>query len=270
MQESDNTYDSTYPAAPDVFSGSWDNLVLTYGTSDRDNIQALAFQVVRTVRRVERVFDAFTLSSGGGTKGFGYFGADGFSLDTASPGTEVFSIQEERDRTLQEWAFAVPQDGVFVGIQTGDGDVVDGLSEGDDRGRGLSTEDLPQRAGVLSDYTYVDSPAVSTDAVMPTTALSPTGRQGLVRIDSEQDGANPYYFGFNNQAGSNRTIDVIGVAQTYHVRPVRDETTVRDIIDGAGFDRRILQYGSLSNTNPNLPRSWYDYRVTVRRDELTP
>jgi len=267
--EQTNTHDSIYPAAPDVFSRSWDNLVLTYGTSERDNIQALAFQIVRSVRRVERVFDAFTVADGG-TKTFGYFGEGGFSADTGSPGTEVFSIQEQRERTLQEWMFAVPQDGVYVGIQTGDGDVVDGLSEGDDRGRGLSAEDLNQRAGVLSDYTYVDAPAVSTDAVMPTTALSETPEQGLVRVDSDQDGANPYYFGFNNQSGGNQTIDVIGLAQTYHVRPVRDKTTARDIIDGAGFNRRILQYGSLSNTNPNLPRPWYDYRVTVRRDELSP
>jgi hypothetical protein len=264
-----HTHDSIYPAAPGVYSRSWDNIVLTYGTSERDNIHALAFQVVRSVRRVERVFDAFTVADDD-TKTFGYFGESGFSTDTASPGTEVFSIQDQRDRTLQEWMFAVPQDGVYVGVQTGDGDVVDGLSEGDGRGRGLSAEDLPQRAGVLSDYTYVDSPAPSTDAVMPTTALSETPRQGLIRIDSEQDGANPYYFGFNNKSGGNQTIDLIGVGQTYHVRPVQDETTVRDIIDGAGFNRRILQYGSLSNTNPNLPRPWYNYRVTVRRDELTP
>jgi hypothetical protein len=264
-----NKYESTYPAATDVFSRNWDNIVLTYGTSDRSAINVLAFQVARSVRRVERVFDAFSVADGS-TKEFGWFGEDGFSRDTNSPGDEVFSIEQERDRTIQEWTFAVPQDGVYVGVQCGDGDVLDGLAEGEDRGRGLSAEDLDQRAGVLSDFTYVDNPTVSTDSVMPTTALSEKTDQGIIRIDSEQDGPNRFYFGFNNQSGGSQTIDVIGRARTYHVRPVQDETTVLDMLEGAGYNRAVVQYGPLTNTNPNLPRQWYNYRVQVDAGEIRP
>jgi len=269
MPEQTNTYDSAYPSVTDVFSRHHDNLALIYGHSDRRRYNALAFQVTRSVRRIERVHDAFTIADGS-TKEFGWFGDNGFSVDASSPGTEVFSIQSERSHTLQEWGFAIPQDGVYVGLQTADGDTLDGLREGDSRGRGLSAEDLDTRGGVLSDYTYVDSPQPSTDDLHPTTAMAETAEQGLFRIDSEQDGPNRFYFAFNNQSGGQVNIDVIGRAQTYDVRPVTDEQTARDIIAGDSYSRRTVQYGPMSNTNPNLPREWYDYRVTVRADELMP
>jgi len=269
MLEQTNTYDSAYPAVTDVFSRHLDNIALIYGHSDRSRYNALAFQVTRSVRRIERVQNAFSVPDTG-TKDFGWFGENGFSQDANNPGKEVFSVQSERAQTLQEWGFAVPQDGVYVGLQTGDGDGIDGLREGDDRGRGLSADDLNQRAGVLSDYTYIDSPPASNDDELATTALSETPEQGALRIDSEQDGPNRFYFGFQNQSGASVTIDVVGIAQTYDVRPVTDEQTARDIIEGEDYARRLVQYGSMSNTNPNLPREWYDYRVTVGPNELTP
>lgn len=269
MPEQTNTYDSAYPAITDVVSRHYDNIVLVYGNSNRDRHNAIAFQIMRTVRRVERVHDAFDVAAGG-VKEFGWFGENGFSTDVASPGDEVFSVQSERNRTLVEYGFAVPQDGVYVGIETAGAGVVDGLREGDDRARGLAAEDLDTRAGVASDHTYVAAPSVVPDSPLPTTALSETPGQGLIRIDSEQDGPNRFMFGFQNSTGASVTIDVIGMGQTYDVRPVEDRATARDIIAGDGYNRRVIQYGGMDATNPNLPRSWYDHAVGVNEAELAP
>lgn len=270
MADGENTYDTVHPAITDVVSRPMDNLVLVYGNSNRDTYNALAFQVVRSVRRYERVEDAFTLNANGGTREFGWFGESGFSRSTSNPGTEVFSIDSNRSKTIGEYGFAIHQDGVYVGIQTGDGATVDGLAEGDERGRGLDADQLPTRAGVLSDYTRAASPAASLDEPVPTTALSERYDQGLIRIDSKQDGNNRFFFAFNNQAGSNRTIDITAYGQTYNVRPIDDEQTARDMLAGNGYNRRVVQYGAFDNTNPNLPRDWYDYRVSVGPGELTP
>lgn len=269
MPDGPYQYTSVYPAITDVTSDNQELLALIYGNSNEDTYNAIAFQVVRSVRRIERVEDSITLSDNG-TQNFGWFGENGFSRNVNSPGTEVFSIQSERERTIVEYGFGVPQSGVYVGIQTADGATLDGLSVGDERGRGLDAATLNQRAGVLSDTTVVDTPAYTNSEPIPTTALSEREDQGLIRVDSEQNGPNRFFFAFNNQSGGQVTIDVTGIGVAYDVRPIFDGDVARSIVSGEGFDRRLVQYGPFDNTNPNLPEEWYNARVRVGPGELTP
>lgn len=267
MSKYANNYTSAYPAITEVFSRERDNLVLMYGNSNDRTYNALAFQILRTVRRIERVENAFSLADDE-TKSFGYFGTGGFSADTSAPGNEVFSIDAARANTIIEYGFSVPVDGVYVGVQVGDGDTVNGLAEGSDRDRGYSAEDLRDRGGVLSDLTYLDSPTPSINDGVPTTALSETPRQGIFRIDSERDGDNPFYFAFDNQSGGAADIDVNGYGMAYEVRVVPEREKVKSMVAGKGYDRRLCTYGGFGNTNPNLPREWYDAVVTLGYDEL--
>lgn len=262
-------YTSVHQAITEVESGPHSNIVLVYGTSSDDTYKALAFQIVRSVRRIERVENTVTLADTA-TQSFGWVGENGFSVNTGSPGDEVFSIQDARDRTIVEYGFAVPQDGVYVAMETGDGAQVSGLRPGNLLSRQLDADTIDTRAGVLSDHTYVGTPASSNDDPIPTTALSERPQQGMVRIDSEQDGANRFYFAFNNQSGGQVDIDIIGMGAAYDVRPIQDEQTVRAMLAGNGFDRRVLQYGGFDNTNPNLPRSWYNYAVDVGPGQQVP
>lgn len=265
-----NTYTSIHPAITDVVSRNFDNIVLVYGNSNTDTYNALAFQVTRAVRRVERADDLVTNLSDTGTEGFGWVGGSGFSTNTNNPGDEVFAIDESQSSTIVEYGFAVPQDGVYVGVQTGDGEAISGLREGNLRLRQLTPSDLDLRAGVLSDYTAVNTPSGSNSDPIPTTALSERPDQGLVRIDSEQDGPNRFFFAFENQSGGQTDIDLVGHGMTYEVRPITNTDTVRSILAGDGYSRRILQYGGFDNENPNLPTGWYDYRAEIGPGQLTP
>lgn len=262
-------YTSAYPAITDVLSRPRDNIVLLYGNSNTNTYNALAFQIVRANRRVERVEDAITISADS-AQAFGYFGENGFSQTTTNPGNKVFSIDSERSSTIIEYGFAIPQDGVYVGVQTGDGDTINGLTETSDRDRGFSAGDLPTRGGILSDHTRVDAPTATQTERVPTTALSETLDHGLIRIDSEQQGDNPFYFGFYNATSASVTIDVTGYGYTYDVRPITDAQTVKQMVRGDGFNRKVVNYGAFGNTNPNLPREWFDYVTQVGPGELTP
>ena len=269
MAESGHQYDSTLRAVTEVVSGPREFLALVYGNSNDGTYNFLAFQIVRSIRRVERIENQFNIADSD-TAGFGYFGEDGFSTNVSNAGNDVFRVSSGRSRTIKEYGFAVPHDGVHVGIQTGDGDGINGLREGGDRDRGFGPDDLAQHGGILSDFTYIDSPTASLDFPMPTTALSPHPDQGIIRIDSEENGPNNFYFGFDNQSGGQVTIDVTGFGQTYDVRPIEDEAVARDILAGKGYSRRVLTYGGFGNQRPNLPRDWYDHRFEVGTGELTP
>lgn len=269
MLEQTNTYDSAYPAVIDVVSRNLDNMVLMYGNSQRQTYNAIAFQVTRSVRRIERLENEVTVPAND-TVEFGYFGESGHSAVTSNAGDDRFRIETKTDRTIKEFGFAVLNDGVYVGVQTGDGETVTGLREDDERGRGFNAEDLVDRGGVEADLTYIDSPTVTGDMAVPTTALSERAQQGLIRIDSEQDGQNRFWFGFNNTTGNNEDITLIGLGTTYNIRVIEDEQTARDMLAGNGYNRRLVQYGPLGNTNPNLPRQWYDHTISVSGDQLTP
>lgn len=269
MADTTQTYDSVHPAITEVVSRPHDNLVVVYGSSKNDTYNALAFQVVRTVRRIERVDGLFSLTDGS-TKEFGYIGENGFSQDVSDPGTEVFRIDAERGSTLVEYGFMVPQDGVYVGVQTGDGDSVTGFREGSERERGFSASNLTEYGGVLSDVTRVSAPSVTQNEPIPTTAVSPRPDQGLVRIDSRQDGPNRFFFAFNNQSGGTVDVDLTGYGMTYDVRPITDPAAARTMLQGDGINRRVLNYGGFGNENPNLPAAWYDYTAEVSAEQLVP
>lgn len=269
MAETSQSYDTVHPAITEVTADPQDLLAVVYGNSNANTYNALAFQVVRSVRRVERVEGLFSLNDNG-TKEFGYVGESGFSADVSSPGTELFAIDSERNSTLGEYGFAVQPDGVYVGVQTADGDSLTGFREGSERERGFSADDLPNRGGVLSEQTRAATPAPSIPEAIPTTALAPRPDQGLVRVDSRDDGPNRFFFAFNNQSGGSVNVDLTLYGATYDVRPIEDEATTRTILRGDDYSRRILNYGGFGNTNPNLPQTWYDYAVDIRRGELVP
>lgn len=265
------TYDSVYPSINDVVSRPQDNIVLVYGSTQKKTYKALAFQIIRAGRRIERVENLVTGLGDGETKEFGWVGEEGFSRDTSTPGKEVFRIESERNQTLVEYGITVPQDGVYVGLESGDGDVVNGLREGGERERGYSASDLPVRGAPLSDTTSVPTPSYSSEEPVPTTALSPQPhQQGVIRMDSKQDGLNRFGFAFNNQSGGVVDVDLTAVGMTYDVRPIQDSATAKQMLSGNGYARRLVNYGGFNNTNPNLPRDWYDYVVDIGSGELTP
>lgn len=260
-------YTSTIPAIPEVLSRPQDNIALVYSNSNDNTYNAIAFQITQAVRRIERAENVLTLADGE-TQEFGYVGEDGFSSEVTSPGDEIFRVDADRDHTIVEYGFAVPQDGVYIGLETGGGDPINGYAEGSDRDRGYGPDDLPD-SGVLSDHTYVDAPPATNDEPIPTTALSETLEHGLIRADSKQQGDNPFFFAFKNESGGQVDIDITGFGRTYNVRPITNEETVRSMVTG-DINRKLVNYGGLGNTNPNLPRSWYDHRIRVGPGELTP
>lgn len=260
----EQTYTSVYPGVLEVVSRPQDNIVLTFGNSNSDSTEAMAFRVERAIRRIERVTNGPTISDDD-TLDFGYFGESGHSADVSSPGDEQFEIESERDQTIVEYGFGIETDGVYVAVETGDGDAVNGLSIGSNKDRGFGADDLQEFGGVLSDYTTADSPEA-----MPTTALSEKHDQGMVRIDSRQNGTNPFNFAFLNKSGGQVTVNPVAVGQTYEVRPIYDRETAVNMLAGTGHTRRVLTYGGFENTKPNLPRAWQRASFSVDWGEVGP
>jgi hypothetical protein len=263
-------YESAFPAITDVVSGHLDNIVLLYGNSRDDGFRAIGFTVAGVTRRVERVMDVVQLGDDA-VQDPVFIGENDIS-SASNPGDEVFEIQSNRDETLIEYGFAVPQDGIYVGLQTGDGSPITGLQSGNnERFRGFGSDDLDTYGGVLSNYTGVDAPTYDTDAndPVPTTALSPARNNGVFRIDSKQNGANRFFFMFNNQSGSQKTIDLIALGATYNVKVAENPDETRDMLFDESVPSRVVQYGGFDNTNPNLPRNWSDSVAKVKMGELS-
>jgi hypothetical protein len=268
MAQPRNDYTAEYPSILDVTSGEQELIALLYGDSKDSRYNALGFQVQRVNRRVERVLNSFTLSDGNG-ESFGKFGEDGWSNNTTSPGDDVFRLDSDRSGMMVEYGFAVPQDGVYVAIQATGGDEIMGLPSGDDRERGFDETDLQEFGSALSDHTYLDTPGSSTDAVIPTTALSASEDQGVIRIDSDQNGLNTFRFAFNNQSGGQVTIDMIAVGKAYKVQPITNRKVILSMLRD-DIPSRTLTWGGFGNTRPNLPREWNEYVQEIRKDELLP
>jgi hypothetical protein len=269
MRETKNTYEATHRSITDVTSHERENLLLTYGHSDRETYSVLGFQVVRTIRRIERVSDLVTINAGN-NEDFAVIGEDGWGNNVSNPGDDVFRIDSERKRTLVEYGFGVDNDGVYVAMQTADGDAINGIAESSERDRGFSVGDIFDRGGVLSDLTTIGTPGVSDAFPVPTTALSPNIDQGVIRIDSREDGLNSFRFAFDNQSGSQQTIDVIGYGTAYHVRPITSEDTVRSLLSNTPRNTRVVTLGGFGTNKPNLPQDWYPHRVFIRAGELVP
>lgn len=266
MSDHNATYDSVYPAITDVTPDEIQNLVLLMGHSEDDKFSALAFRVFRTVRRTQEFTAAGPSVNDTNSLDFGYLGADGHEQDVSSPGEDILRIEGERDRTIVEYGIGSTASGIHLGVQTtASGSVITGLRDpAEGRARSISADDLADYAGVLSDHTLTDSPTS-----IPTTALSAHPSQGIVRIDSKDQGNNPIRIGIENQSGSNATdIDFEAVGQAYEVRPVRDGDVVRDMVAAEGFERRVLTYGGFENDRPNLPTDWQANKQTFTYAEI--
>lgn len=260
----ENSYTAAFPQIFDVTSRPQDNLVLLYGTSTDDAITALPFRIERTLRRIERTTNGPTLAAGE-TLDFGYFGEGGHERDVAQPGEDVLEIETERDNTIVEFGVGFDTSDVYVGVESADGTPITGLREGADRARGFGPDDLPERGGVLSDYTITETPQA-----VPTTALSGTPEQGLMRIDSRQDGNNPLRFAFYNDSGGQVTLNMTAIGMAYEARPVYDRSEALSLVAGEGYKRRLVGYGGFGNTKPNLPREWQDATVQVEYGDVGP
>lgn len=260
-------YESAYPAITEVVSREFDNIVLLYSASDDSQVTALAFQINRTARRIERITNGPTLDADGGaddTIDFGYFGENGHSEDvTGDPGDEVFQVDAERNETLIEYGFGVLPDGVLTAIRTADDAPVFGLRAGSNKARGFGVSDLAQFGGVDSEVTRT---AITDE--LPTTALSPTPRQGLFRVDSKQDGLNRFRFAFDNTTGAQQTVELTAVGQTYDVNIVENKEDVLDMVSPGGTPARLVTWGGFDNQTPNLPREWYNNRATISVDNI--
>jgi len=264
MQDPPFQYESAYSSITDVLSRELDNIVLLYGGSRDEQLKALGFQINRVARRIERIQNGPTLDADGNandTIGFGYFGENGHSRDVSTPGDEVFQIESERSETIVEYGFAVEQDDVLVAVRSADNAPITGLRSGSQKRRGFGVDDLEDFGSVRSEVTRTSPDDAQEE--LPTTALSPTPRQGLFRIDSKRDGLNRFGFAFSNQAGAQQTISAVAVGQAYEVEPITNNEDIRSLVSPGGPPARIVTYGGFDNTNPNLPSEWFDSRVTL-------
>lgn len=269
-QRARNQYDSVFPAVNDVTSPEQHNLAVLYGTSSASQYRALAFQITRSMRRIERLPTPITVPAGG-TVPFGILTSDGHATQADTGGTDIFHIGTARDSTIEEYGFGIEVDGVdasdvYIGIEPHGGNPIMGVQgDDDDRARGFSADSLDVRGGVSADLTLTQASQYAT------TALSENpDRQGTLRIDSRQDGRNNFRFGFKNTGTADATVTVHGMGSAYRVRQVTDREAVRDMVTPGGIASRPVTYGSFSNDRPNLPRSWTDHIVTVDANELVP
>lgn len=267
--DNNNQYTSPQPGIYDVTAQEGDNLVLLYGHSDSDTYRALGFQVTRGIRRIERMPVDITLAADTGI-GFGTLTDSGHTQQGAN-GNDIFRIGENRDQTIEEYGIGVNVSGVdgselLVAYEGASGDPVIGVQGDDtDRARGFGVDAFPERGAVTADLTTIP------DIDFPTTSLSPNPLdQGVIRIDSREDGRNTMRFGFHNSGTAEATISVFGIGMAYRVRQVTDTQTIKDMVTPGGVSARPVTWGGFDNTTPNLPRDWTDYTISVRERELVP
>ena len=259
-----NTYTSEFPAFIDVQNRENENLVVLYGSSTDNEWRALALQSNQIVRRRERVPDVHTLSDGDSLD-YGMLQATSSGIQheqdtTTDPSQDILRVDSNKDETLVEYGIGVTNSDVYVGIENA-GETVTGL-QGDRERRENGVEDL-DRHGVPSQLTLTD------DNEVPTTALSPTPDQGIVRIDSDDNGRNPIRIGLYNDSGGQSTPDVEVLGTAYRVTPITDAGIVEDMAYGSGFNRRVLMWSDFGNTSPNVPETWKDGRITLTDEDVS-
>jgi hypothetical protein len=196
---------------------------------------------------------------------FGILGENGHAQAVTDPGDEILQVWSQRESTIVEWGISVDADGVLVGAQSPGSVPLIGVTDASQRVRGWSTEQFQDFGAVESDKTRVAAP----DPV-PTTALSASADQGIFRVDSDQEGKNPMRFAFLNTQSASVTFNVTAVGASYEVSPVTDEATLKQMLRGDGYKRRVVSYGGKTNGNPNLPRDWYDYVARLDDEEVVP
>lgn len=242
-----------YQSILDAISREIDNLAIVYNHPDTGTIRALAFQVNAINRRIEHVTNLPTISNGG-TLDTGYIGENGHQQTVSDPGDEIFRVSANYEDTIEELGIRVNPDGVLTWLELPSGALVTGVQG--DRLRGLGPGD--PRSGVLSDWT-------KTTEGIPTTAISPTPDQGVVKIDSQENGRNLLYFGFENKSGDEQTPTIYALGATYKVVNVQDEQVIKDMTLGKGYKRRVLTWGGFGNTDPALPTAWS--KTTIQPSE---
>ena len=260
METTAYQYTSEFPTIYDVTSEENHNIALLYSSTSGNQWRAMAFQTNITIRRTEWISEVTTLDAGD-SLAFGMLQEDGHSA-TASADPESrddrLRVDDQRGETLVEYGIGVEPDGVLVGVENPSGSYITGVQG--DRARGFDEE-------TLQDFGSVKSDATITANGIPTTAASSTPEQGVVRMDSDDNGLNPTRVAFHNDTDGTVTVDVTVMGLTYHVTPVTDSATVRDIVYGRGHNRRVLTYGGFDNTSPNVPQDWRDGRVTMTSDD---
>ena len=252
MQAS-NQYTSGYKNILDVMSREMDNIVLLNSQPANQTFQVWAFSINQVMRRVERIDNLPALGDGEALD-LGYFGENGHSADpnVADPGDDLLRIEAEETETIEELGIGVGPDNVYVGVESPPGAPLLGVRG--DRARGFDSDDFPTRGAIPSQYTR-------TNDNIPTTALAATDEQGIIRVDSSENGRNRTYVGFYNDSGGQVTpsVDVFGAS--YKVTNIADRETIRDILFGNGYKRRVLTWGGLDNTSPNIPAGWEGVQV---------
>lgn len=259
--DTNHQYTSEYPTLHEVQSYETHNVAILYGSSTRNEWKALSLQTNMTIRRRERITGITTLSDQDDLA-FGMLQSDGHEETagtTPDPSKDLLRIEDGTEETLVEWSLGVDPDDVYVGVQNPSTENISGL-QGDRERRETGSSDLDSH-GVLSQHTQ-------TANGHPTTALSTKPNQGIVRIDSDDEGRNPIRVGFYNDSGADATVDVTAVGVAYHVTPIQTQSVTRDIVFGNGFNRRVLTWGSFQNTSPNLPAEWGDGVVTLTNEDV--
>lgn len=239
--------DSPYPPITAVQSRQNEPLTVMYDSSGDGAWKALGFVIDRVTRRTVNIPDFATGLADGDTLNFGYFGENGYETNTSNPGDDRLRIGDKQERRLHEFGVSVtPQDeDLLVGVETPSDATVTAVE--DDRTRGFDGTALRDFGGVGASFT-------ETSEGVPTTALSPDPGQGLVRVDSEDDGENKMRFAFANETGGQVDLSARVRGAAYEVSIVRDRDVVADLL----YDGRVrtLTWGGQGNNAPRLPTEW--------------
>lgn len=251
--------DSPYPPLTSVHSRPNESFTIMWENSSDGTWNALGFVVDQVMRRYERI-EGFATLADGGTLDFGIFGEKGHESNTTDEGADRLRIEENHDRRVIEYAVGVtPTDeNLLVGVQNPIDAPIVGLDEQSNRLRNFDVAALTDRGGVASTDTITSDGAT-------TTALSTTPDQGLVRIDTDDNGNNPMRFGFNNQTGAQQTLSAQAFGAAYDVTVIGTPNQVRNLLYSP--DVRTLIYGGQGNSSPNLPRPWKSAVVEVTTDD---
>lgn len=249
-----NEYASDYKGILDVLSREMDNIVLLTGDSNNNEFRVWAFSINQVNRRAEYITNLPDLSPGS-TLSLGYFGENGHSEDSnvSDAGDDLLRIEDFHDETIEEFGIAVEPDDVLVGAENPPGAPILGVQGG--RARGFDADDFSNRGAVRSQFTR-------TVNGLPTTALSATDEQGLIRIDSADNGRNRTYVGFKNVGEQTAPLQATVYGNTYRVTNVTDSQVIRDMLFGDGYKRRVLTWGGIKNQNPNIPDAWSGLEVS--------
>lgn len=263
--ETENSYEAAYPVIWDVVSSYMDNLVVLAGRRGSETYSAWAFQVNQAVRRTEFINDLPTINNGADLP-LGFFGESGHSQDVNNPGDDRLRIADDHDETIMELGIAVSPDDFLVVAQNPRQEAPIIGNEDDTEAIGGSFDtvdaggsDIVQGGfgGVRSEWTRLGGSADT----LPTTALSPTRTQGLIKIATAKN-ENHIRVGFVNNSSEDIQPRVTVVGTRYRVVNVVNEEAARAMLFGQGIPRRVVHWGGLNNsTDRTVPDDWTELEI---------